>query len=119
MAAQLHIEFQNILPAESLEFRIRRELAHLEKFYNRLASCHVDVEAPQHKHRGTVYKVRIDFGVPREDADHWADLEGAEYRQGAEHIEVKTQSKDPAMAVHAAFKAARRRLSDLLVKFEQ
>jgi len=114
MDSRLHIEFHNIRPVEKVEFRIRREFAHLERFYNRLVNCRVDVEGPEHEHRGGLHKVRVDLGFPREDAKEWAEFEGATRRQGVEHFEVKAQSKDPTMAVHAAFKAARRRLKDLL-----
>jgi hypothetical protein len=114
MNSRLHIEFHNTRPNEEVEFHIRREFTHLEKFYDRLVSCRVDVEAPEHKHRGGVDKVRVDFAFSRGDAKEWAELEGATSQQGLEHLEVKAQSKDPAMAVHAAFKAARRRLKDLV-----
>jgi len=114
MNSRLHIEFHNVRSNEEVEFRIRREFAHLQKFYNRLMTCRVDIEAPEHEHRGAMHKIRIDFGFPREDAKEWAELEGATGRQGLEHLEVKAQSKNPAMAVHAAFKAARRRLKDFV-----
>lgn len=114
MNSRLQIEFQNTRPLEEIEFRIRREFAHLEKSYNQLLSCRADVEAPEHERRGSRYKVRIDLAFSRQVATEWAELEGSAYRQGAEHIEVKAQSKDPAMAVHAAFKTARQRLKDFV-----
>ncbi len=113
MISPLQIEFHNTPPLEPVESRIRQELAELEKFYNRLISCRVDVEAPKHEHRGDS-KVRIDFGLPAEDAKTWADLEGLTRREGAEHFLVNAQRKDAAMAAHAAFNMARRRLKDLV-----
>jgi hypothetical protein len=113
MISPLQIEFHNTPPLEPVESRIRQELAELEKFYNRLISCRVDVEAPKHE-RGGVSKVRIDFGLPVEDAKAWADLEGLTARQGADHMLVNAQRKDAAMAAHAAFNIARRRLKDLV-----
>lgn len=44
MMSPLQIEFHNTPPLEPVETRIRQELAELEKFYNRLVSCRVDVE---------------------------------------------------------------------------
>jgi hypothetical protein len=114
MAAPLKVEFHNTQPQEDVAFRVRREFAELEKFYDRFVSCRVDVEAPEHKRRGSVFKVRIDFGLPAEDATAWARLDGAAFRQGKEHMEVNAQNKDGAMAVHAAFNAARRRLKDFV-----
>ena len=114
MISPLQIEFHNTRPVEAVESRIRQELAEFEKFYNRLVSCRVDVEAPEHERRGSVCKVRIDFGVPPEDAAVWAELRGVVSRQGAEHMEVKAHRKDAAMAVHAAFNVARRCLKDFV-----
>ena len=68
------------------------------------------MEAPKHERRGSVSKVRIDFGVPAEDAATRAELRGITAKQDTEHLEVKAQRKDASMAVHAAFNVARRRL---------
>jgi hypothetical protein len=108
----LQIEFYNTQPIENVEFHIRRELAELEKFYNRLVSCRVEVEAPEHARRGSVSEVRIEFGVPVKDIVR--ELRGGiESNQDTEHLEVKAQGKDASMAVHAAFNIARRRLEEL------
>ena len=114
MAARLQIEFHNTQPQEAIEFRIRRELAKLEKFYDRFLGCRVDVEAPEHKRRGSAFKVCIHFGLPAEDATAWAKLGGTSSRQGEELMEVNAANKDGAMAVHAAFNAVRRRLKDFV-----
>jgi hypothetical protein len=114
MAAPLEIEFHHTQPQEAIEFRVRREFAELEKFYDRFVSCRVYVEAPEHKRRGSVFKVRIDFGLPAEDARAWAKLGGTASQQGEELMEVNAANKDGAMAVHAAFNAARRRLKDFV-----
>jgi hypothetical protein len=108
MVSPLQIEFRNTQPIEIVEFRIRRELAEFEKFYNRLVSCHVEVEAPRQERRGSVSKVRIDFGVPVEDAA--SGLEGR--RIDTHHLEVRAHRKDASMTVHAAFNVARRRLKE-------
>ena len=112
MISPLQIEFRNTQPIEAVEFRIRQELAEFEKFYNRLVSCRVEVEAPKHERRGSVSKVRIDLGVPAKDAATPAELRGTEAKQDTEHLEVRAQRKDASMAVHAAFNIARRRLKE-------
>ena len=96
----------------SVESRIRQELVELEKFYSRLVSCRVEVEAPEHERRGELCKVRVDFGLPLEDATAWAEPEGLARKKGSDHFEIEAKRKDPCMAVHAAFNAARRRLKD-------
>jgi len=70
------------------------------------------VEAPKHEHRGSVSKVRIDLGVPAQDAAARAELRGAEAGQDTKHLEARAQRKDASMAVHAAFNIARRRLEE-------
>lgn len=114
MAAPLNIQFHNIQPQEPIEFRIRRELAKIEKLYDRFVSCKVEVEAPEHQRRGSMFKVRVDFGLHPEDATLGAKLGEATFRDGAEHMLVDAQRKDGAMAVHAAFNTARRRLKDFV-----
>jgi hypothetical protein len=109
MISPLQIEFRNTQPIEAVESRIRQELAEFEKFYNRLLSCRVEVEAPKRERRGSVSKVRIDFGVPAEDAAPRTRLRS---KQDGEHVEVKAQRKDASMAVHAAFNIARRRVKE-------
>ena len=112
MISPLQIEFRNTQPIGAVESRIRQELAQFEKFYNRLLSCRVEVEAPKHERRGSVSKVRIDFGVPAKDAATRAELRGVKAKQDTEHLEARAQRKDASMAVHAAFNVARRRLKD-------
>ena len=81
MILPLQIEFHNTQPIEDVEFHIRRELADLEKFYNGLVSCRVDVEVPEHARKGSVSEIRIDFGVPAKDVA----LEARRYRSQAGH----------------------------------
>ena len=109
MTSLLQVEFQNTPPIEKVEFRIRRELAELEKFYSRLVSCRVQVELPEHKRRGSITKVRIDFGVPSQDVATPPEVRAV---TGTEHLQVAAEHQDAVMAVHAAFNLARRRLEE-------
>ena len=113
MISPLQIEFHNAQATEAVESRIRQELAELERFYNRLMSCRVDVMGPEHERRGSLSKVHVDFGLPPEDATLLTELRGDAARRRAGHLEISAQRKDAAMAVHAAFNVARRRLKDL------
>lgn len=62
MLSPLEIQFHNSSrDTDAIESRIRQELAEFEKFYNRLLSCRIDVEAPEHERRGSISTVRIDF----------------------------------------------------------
>lgn len=110
MLPPLQIEFHNSHPTEAVESRVRQELAELEKFYNRLLSCRVEIDVPEHERRGRPFEVQIDIGLPPQDAAVRAQLEGIEAEEDAEHLKVKAEGKDASMAVHAVFNVARRRL---------
>ena len=93
MGIALQIEFHNTQPIEDVQSRIRQELAELEKVYNKIVSCHVDVEVPEHPRRGSTSKVQLDFLVPGRDV---AELHGKNVPQ---HLEVEAQHKDPELAL--------------------
>ncbi len=116
MTVPLEIEFHNSRPIGTVESRIRQELAELEKFYNRIASCRVDVEFPPHRRRGSVTEVRLELQVPVEDAITPPETRGAVVLAGnKERIHVLAHHKDPGLAAHEAFTAVRRRLEDFTV----
>jgi len=100
MMTPLEIEFHNTRPIEDAETRVRQELAELERFYDRIVSCHVDVELPEHPRRGSASRVRLDLGVPGD--------------KGTEHLELTEQHKNLSMAIHAAFNAAHRRVEEFI-----
>ncbi|HEY8431880.1 MAG TPA: HPF/RaiA family ribosome-associated protein [Sandaracinaceae bacterium] len=65
MKTPLRITFQGLDPSPALEERIRRKAAKLERFCDRITSCHVVVERPPaHKQHGGTYHVRIHLEVP-------------------------------------------------------
>ena len=113
MISPLEIEFRNAQPTEVVESRIRQEFAELEKFYSRLVSCRVEVEVPEHERRGGLCNVLVDLGLPPADATALAELQSLSGKRNTEHMEIRTKRRDAAMAVHAAFNVARRRLKDL------
>ncbi|HEY7305378.1 MAG TPA: hypothetical protein VH601_14745 [Bryobacteraceae bacterium] len=82
MVLPLEIEFHNRRPIEDVETRIWQEVAELEKFYNRIFGCRVDVELPSHSRRASVAEVRLLFRVPTKDA-----ATPAEFRGGAANTE--------------------------------
>lgn len=95
-----------------VESRIRQELAEFEKFYNRLVKlprrC-VRARARTTRHRLQGSDRLWTCSGRRSSVD---DLAGIVFRKGAEHMEVKAQGKDAAVAIHATFNVACRRLRD-------
>ena len=86
-------------PSPSVEDRIRKKAAKLERFHDRIVGCTVVVEAPhRHHHKGKLYNVRVDISVPGKDVvvDHAKPID----------------HEDVSVAIRDAFDAAARRLED-------
>lgn len=91
----------------SLEARIEREAARLEKFSDRITACHVALVGRSGKRRhGDLFRVRLRLTVPGR-ADIIVDR-----NPDADHAH-----EDPYVAVRDAFSAARRRLQDHVRRF--
>lgn len=66
MSIPVQITFRNIEPSAAIEAEIRSKAAHLERFSDRLRSCHVVIET-RHRSRkhGTIYNCAIDLDMPK------------------------------------------------------
>ncbi|MDZ8055314.1 MAG: HPF/RaiA family ribosome-associated protein [Aulosira sp. ZfuVER01] len=101
MRIPLQITFRNIPQSEAVEEKIRILAAKLDRFYNRITSCRVIVDAPhRHQRNGKLYQVRIDMTVPNGEIVIKRD---PPERQSHEDIYV---------AIRDAFDAAKRQLQD-------
>jgi hypothetical protein len=109
MMTPVEIRFHNTPPLEDAETGIRHELAALEKDCHDIVSCHVDVEVPEHPRHGSVSRIRLDLGFRGVTARAAA---GGPEREIVEHHEVRAEHKDVLLAIHEAFKTARRRLKE-------
>jgi ribosomal subunit interface protein len=101
MRLPLQITFRGMDPSPAVEAAIRERAERLDRFFGRIMSCHVVVEAPhRHSRKGKLYSVRIDMKVPRGEI--------AVSRNGPkDHAH-----EDVYVAIRDAFDAARRRLED-------
>jgi len=96
------ISFRDIDSSEFVEKRVREEIDKLERYFSRITSCRVVVEAPhRHHHKGKLYHLRIEIGVPGRP----------EIVVGHEGHD-KHAHEDVYVAIRDAFKAARRQLED-------
>jgi ribosomal subunit interface protein len=101
MDVPLQITFRHMEPLPALEAQIRQRAEELDRFSDRITSCHVVVECrnPRH-HQGNLFEIRINLNVP-----------GAEivvgHDPGANHAH-----EDAHVAVRDAFDAVRRQLED-------
>jgi ribosomal subunit interface protein len=96
MVLPLQVTFKNIPPSDAIEAHINEKSAKLEKFYERIMSCRVVVDAPQRRQRqGKLYDVRIDITIP-----------------GKEIVVSREDNEDVYVAVRDAFDAAYRKLEE-------
>ncbi len=101
MQLLLQVNFRNMDPSPAVEAKIRERAAKLDRFADRIMSCHVVVEAPNRRgHKGKLYHVRIDMTVP-----------GGEIVVNREAPENHAH-EDIYVAVRDAFNAAARQLED-------
>ena len=50
MQVPIQISFRNMDPSPSVEAVVREKAAKLERFFDRIVSCHVTIEAPHRHH---------------------------------------------------------------------
>lgn len=97
MQIPLELTLRDIPESAAVEGRIREKAGRLERFHDRIMSCRVTVESPQHrKHQGKLYSVHIDITVPG----------------GGELVVNRVQDEDVFVAIRDAFSAATRQLED-------
>ena len=66
MQVPLELSFHNLEPSEHLERRIRERVARLERFFDRIVSCHVTLSAPHRSQQHALaYHLRIEVRVPQ------------------------------------------------------
>lgn len=102
MDVPLELSFRNMDSSDAVETRVRERVEKLEQYYGHINSCRVVVEAPHRRHhKGKIYHVRIEIGVPgRENL--------VVNRDPGEHH----AHEDVYVAVRDAFNAAQRQLED-------
>lgn len=101
MQIPVQVTFRNMDPSGAVESNVRDKVDKLERYFERIISCRVVVEAPhRHHNKGKLYNVRIDIGVPGKEIV-------------VNHAGPKNHAhEDVYVAVRDAFNAAGRRLED-------
>lgn len=99
MRIPLQITFRNLPPSEAIEAAIREKAQKLERYFDRITSCRVVVEAPhQNHHKGKLYQLRVDITIP-----------GHEIVVSRDHHD-KHAHEDLYVAIRDAFAAAQTQL---------
>lgn len=99
METPVEIAFRNMDSSEFVEKRVRERVDRLEQFYDRITSCHVQIEAP-HKHprKGNAYEIHLEVRVPGTEL-------AVNNKPGNEHTH-----EDIYVAIRDAFDAMERQL---------
>ncbi len=101
MQLPLQITFRDIDPSPAVEAAIRERAARLERFADRITSCHATIEFHNDNHRkGRLFHCRIDIRVPGRHI-----VVGHDGRHNHAHEDVYVTIGD-------AFDAAKRQLED-------
>ena len=115
----VNITFRNMKPSAAVTAHIEAEAAKLERYYDRITSCHVLVETPHRPHRsGKKFRVRIELEVPRTElvVDHEPSLHAALARSLDGRLkkqdETQPDHKDLNVVIRDVFRSARRQLQD-------
>jgi cold shock CspA family protein len=96
------IVFENMQPSDLVRARIEGELQRLERFFGRVTSCRVAIRAPEARHvKGGLFSVRVHLELPGERSVVVSRVPSARKALG-----------DPNVAIHEAFRTARRQLQD-------
>jgi ribosomal subunit interface protein len=101
MQEPLQISFHGMEPSPAIEALVRAKAAELDKFYDRITSCNVTLEAAHHRHhKGNLYSVHVDVRLPGKEI-----VAGRKRAQHHSH-------EDAYVAIRDAFDAAERQLED-------
>jgi ribosomal subunit interface protein len=96
------ISFHNMQSSDAVKSDILKRIAKLEKFYGRMISCRVSIEARTKQHRtGNIYDVHIEIQAP---GGHLV------VSREPHHIKERHANPDVYASVHDAFEAAEAQL---------
>jgi len=119
MTTPAHTTFRNVPPSEAVAAHIQDEANTLDKYFDRITSCHVMVEAPaRHHHHGEPFHIRIELRVPGKElvVAHTpagrAAVEQENDGRRRKHHEIEAPHKDVYVAIRDGFRTMRRQLRD-------
>ena len=95
------IDFKDVDSSPALTVAIQEQADKLEKYFDRITSCHVVISHPHRNHNhGNTFHVNIVLHIPGQEI-----IVNREPEKNINH-------EDPYQAVRDAFKAAKRQLQD-------
>ena len=115
MILPLQTTFRNMDASPAVAVRVQKEAERLGRYFDRITSCRVLVEAPHRHHlHGESFHIRIELRVPGKElvVAHEPTLRHEEQSESHKHLEVKGPHKNVYLAIRDAFKAMRRQLQE-------
>jgi ribosome-associated translation inhibitor RaiA len=100
MQVPLTVSFKGVPVSEGVRTACWNEAEKLDRYFDRITSCHVTVSLPQHQRKGNHYDIHVRLAVP-----------GGEIVVSHAPTEHKGDEK-PQLAVREAFDEVRRQLQD-------
>lgn len=101
MQLPLQITFRDIPPSEAIEAAIREKAQKLERYFDRITSCRVIVEAPhKHHHKGKLYEVSINITIPGHEI-----VVSRDNHDRHEHEDIYVSIRDAFMAAQRQLEA--------------
>lgn len=102
MQVPAEITFRNCEPSAKLRVEVTAQVARLERYSDRLTSCHVVIEGPNSRHhKGDSFKIQLRIAMPaRKDI-----------LVTRSHDDVR-ENEHPLAAIRNAFTAAQRQIED-------
>lgn len=111
--------FRNMPPSEAVIDRIQKETETLGRYFDRITSCDVTVEAPaRHHYHGEPFHIRIELRVPGKElvVAHAPTAKAAAHQEGdgrrRKHHDIEAPHKDVYVAIRDGFRAMRRQLQN-------
>src|SRR6516225_9265718 len=115
MMVPVQTTFRNMDASVAVAARVQEEADKLDKYFRRITSCRVIVEAPHRYHRhGDAFHIRIELEVPGKElvVTHEPNLKREEQGEWHKHLGVGGPHQDVYVAIRDGFKAMRRQLRD-------
>jgi cold shock CspA family protein/ribosome-associated translation inhibitor RaiA len=102
MQTPIEIAFQHCKPSEEIRAEVAKQAKRLDKFSDRITSCHVVIAGPQTRHhQGDVFKIDVRIAMP----EHRDVVVTRTHGDAPER-------EHPLVAVREAFDAAARQIED-------
>jgi hypothetical protein len=101
MILPVQTTFRNMDASAAVAARVQEEADKLDKYFDRITSCRVIVEAPhRHHRRGEPFHIRIELGVPGKElvVTHVPTLAHEDQGEWHKHLEVMGPHKDVYVA---------------------